>query len=167
MLVQLIYVSVPAIDVAEATAQFLINAQHKNKLEGISGMLISSPKFYIQIIEGDREAVNTLFNKICNDPRHTKPTIVRYCETRSREFEDWSMLHISFNELQSHFVAAIIKHEHITPERLSGVSALSVIRRLAAIIRVRGEVPLIDDHTIFSKSPSDFGVSSNTDTQVD
>jgi hypothetical protein len=149
MLVQLIYVSVPVIDVAEATSQFIINAQHNNKLENISGMLISNKNFYVQMIEGDRTAINTLFQKICQDPRHTKPTIVRYCEVRAREFEDWSMLHVSFAELQSHFVTAIIPYDKITPELLSGISALSLIRRLAAIVRVSGEMPLLDGPFVF------------------
>lgn len=135
-MVQLIYVSVPTIDSAVAASNFIFAAQEFNKSANIGGMLVSAPNFYVQVLEGDRLAVNALYNRIARDPRHKNVTIVRYMEIRYKEFPEWSMLHVNFADIKRYFMASVVQPSDITPENLSGVSSLALIRRLAALVRI-------------------------------
>lgn len=164
MLVQLIYVSIPTTPTADAVPGIVFSAQEFNQSAGISGMLISSPNFYVQMLEGERVAVSELFSKIAKDPRHKCVTIVRYAEVRTREFADWSLLHVTFAELKSHFVATVVKQDDITPELLSGVRSLALIRRLAVLVRISSEVQAYGSpHNLIPSKSSDTPQRRKTD----
>jgi hypothetical protein len=60
-------------------------------LVGITGCLIYQDGFFMQMLEGPRDAVFTLCEKIKTDPRHRDLAIVIEAPTRRRIFVDWSM----------------------------------------------------------------------------
>lgn len=65
------YVSTASPDLKEEdTKNLLVSAKNINILNGISGILIYSDGNFFQIIEGEKQKVKKLFNKIKRDPRH-------------------------------------------------------------------------------------------------
>lgn len=63
----------------------------KNRALGISGLLLSYEDHVMQVLEGEEEAVKTLFDRIAADPRHTDVDCI-YSKTVSEPaFETWSM----------------------------------------------------------------------------
>jgi len=74
-------------------------SQKKNQEKGITGILCYNPLYFMQWIEGPREAVNQLYNSVLRDDRHTDAQILEYREISAREFESWNMAYVSVNEM--------------------------------------------------------------------
>ncbi|MTI39238.1 BLUF domain-containing protein, partial [Fulvivirga lutimaris] len=56
--------------------KLLHQARIKNKENGITGLLIYSESKFIQVLEGEKEAVLNLFHQIREDARHHKVSII-------------------------------------------------------------------------------------------
>lgn len=134
MLVQLIYVSVPTVDSYKATSEFVPVAQFMNAKNDITGLILSSPEFYLQVLEGDRISVNRLYQNILKDTRHENPTLLRYTEIKEREFSDWSMTHTTCEELSSSYIQPVVMPSKIAPKGISGVQALTLLRRVYLLL---------------------------------
>ena len=74
-------------------------SQENNAALGITGILIGNRSSFMQVLEGEEEAVNKIFNNICKDERHTKIELVGYDIIDQRAFADWSMKCIAFGLL--------------------------------------------------------------------
>lgn len=66
-------------------------SQQNNPKLGITGLLLATPRRYIQVLEGERRTVHDLYDRISEDNRHTKPVIRQSCAVDGRSFGDWSM----------------------------------------------------------------------------
>ena len=62
-----------------------------NNAAGITGALIHQGRQIIQVIEGEDTATDQLYNKICNDPRHTNITTIYRQPISRRSFAHWSL----------------------------------------------------------------------------
>jgi hypothetical protein len=71
--------------------ELLKKSRDFNRLVGITGCLIYQDGFFMQMLEGPRDAVFTLCEKIKTDPRHRDVGIVIEAPARRRIFVDWSM----------------------------------------------------------------------------
>lgn len=85
-----------------------VSCRNNQKL-GVTGALCSSPRGFLQIIEGPAGAVNDLYNRIVRDPRHTQVTLLEYVKVPFREFEDWSMAYTRTDE-----IAKALLHKYST-----------------------------------------------------
>lgn len=89
---RLIYCSKPTETVTPAYIEkILVTAQEKNKKNGLTGILFYNPKYFIQALEGSREAVNETIFRISKDPRHEALEVILAQEVDSRIFYKWSM----------------------------------------------------------------------------
>lgn len=62
-----------------------------NHRDGITGFLISDGVWFMQILEGDPEAVSRTYQRIQRDPRHGSVTQAALRTIRTRSFPSWSM----------------------------------------------------------------------------
>jgi hypothetical protein len=62
-----------------------------NNSRGITGVLLASRTHFMQVIEGNFEDVNALFQRICRDDRHTELSIISYSVIDARLFGGWGM----------------------------------------------------------------------------
>lgn len=75
----------------EDLAALLALARKKNASLAVTGMLLHIDGSFLQVLEGEPEAVDDIFRTISADPRHTQiVTIIREPIPR-RAFSDWSM----------------------------------------------------------------------------
>jgi hypothetical protein len=82
-----------------ALLDMLAKAREKNNSLSITGLLLHNDGNFLQLIEGPKENIHTLFNSIRHDKRH-KDIIVLIEETAdSRLFSEWSM---GLRNLSSH-----------------------------------------------------------------
>lgn len=92
MLVRLLYVSK---EIAQQPSNFaeanLEEFRKINQLNDITGVLCSGEGIFLQVLEGERSAVNKLYANICPDPRHTEIELLHYEEIEERIFFLWSM----------------------------------------------------------------------------
>lgn len=95
-MVRLIYVSELSRSIKRADLEQILKVSRKNNPKrGITGILCYDPRYFLQWIEGPREAVNDLYVILCKDPRHKRITILEYSEILAREFGQWSMAYFS------------------------------------------------------------------------
>ncbi len=67
-----------------------IATTNNQKLE-ITGCLIYHNKFFLQILEGQKEVVLELFDAIKLDDRHEQVTLLSTDESKDRLFDNWAM----------------------------------------------------------------------------
>jgi hypothetical protein len=69
----------------------LAKAREKNDRLGITGLLLFKDGDFIQLLEGERQAVREVFDAIKVDPRHSGVIVLLEGEAEGRLFADWSM----------------------------------------------------------------------------
>lgn len=88
----LIYISTAVEPMSQAALDALLKQAHAyNRPVGITGCLIYQDGYFMQMLEGKREAVFDLMNKVKNDPRHTDVRTIVEGKAPRRVFVDWSM----------------------------------------------------------------------------
>ena len=76
-----------------------IVSQTNNVREGITGILLSCSGIFFQILEGDDERVDLLYEKILRDDRHKQVLCLKLqLDINERYFPDWSMKVIVLDE---------------------------------------------------------------------
>lgn len=95
---RIIYLS-SAIDSVDETElkNLLVKSRENNKLNDISGILLHIDGDFIQVLEGNKEIITNLYNKIATDKRHKGIITVVKGEVERRQFNDWSMGYKSTN----------------------------------------------------------------------
>jgi len=92
-LMRLIYASHPFGFDDLALSGILTTAQRNNLRDGITGTLICREDLYMQLLEGDRPAVEAAFDRIRRDDRHTDIVPLVQEMTSQRLFPTWAMRH--------------------------------------------------------------------------
>ncbi len=74
-------------------------SQTNNSREGITGVLLSCSGIFFQILEGEEEAIDNLYEKILQDDRHHKILCLKSeLNVSERRFPEWSMEVIVLDE---------------------------------------------------------------------
>lgn len=109
-------------------------ARSRNKQLGVTGALLVSDGFFVQVLEGDEAAVRTLFDHIAKDPRHDGVELVETIAATPRVFSRWAMAEVGIDgekdtPLIAHVdgIAPAAGHRS-TPEQ---TAVLGVMRRMA------------------------------------
>ena len=92
MLTRLLYVSKPVGPITTyVTASLLENSRVSNKKLEITGVLCQGTGIYMQVLEGERSAINALFSRIIADTRHNQVELLSFEEVGQRRYGQWSM----------------------------------------------------------------------------
>jgi len=92
MLTRLLYVSKPVGPITtHVTASLLENSRVSNKKSEITGVLCQGSGIYMQVLEGERTAVNALYSRIIADTRHKQVELLSFEEVDQRRYGQWSM----------------------------------------------------------------------------
>jgi Sensors of blue-light using FAD len=98
-LFSLVYVSSAVRPLSRSDLEDLLATSRENNARaGITGMLLYKDGNFMQVLEGEEEAVRALYEKIGEDPRHRGEITLREDSTEGRQFPGWSM---GFRDLQS------------------------------------------------------------------
>ena len=71
--------------------QILETAMSFNQKRNITGCLIYHQQSFVQILEGDKNDILEIYEKIKADERHRNVTLLWDNHTQKRFFEEWSM----------------------------------------------------------------------------
>lgn len=70
----------------------ILDVAHKNNPSlGVTGALLYSGGYFCQVIEGEEDALEELYENIQMDDRHGEVTVLHFEEIESRSFGEWSM----------------------------------------------------------------------------
>lgn len=101
---QIVYFSKPTRSMTLSDVrELLIKAKINNHFKDVTGMLLFDGGSFLQVLEGPKDTVMALFDKIERDPRHTQFTSLVERTIPQRDFGDWSMglAHIEGKHMKS------------------------------------------------------------------
>ncbi|WP_028023972.1 BLUF domain-containing protein [Enterovibrio calviensis] len=91
-MIRLIYASAATGEFSESKLmQLLGKARSNNESVNVGGLLLYAKGNFFQILEGEKDTVETLFCKIQQDERHSSVVVLDRSEITKRNFPDWSM----------------------------------------------------------------------------
>lgn len=89
---QLMYISRATEPFTEQQLQALVEqANNNNRHHDITGSLVYNGGVFLQVLEGGREEVMSLYNHIKEDPRHHKIKTIYFEPAKNRLFSKWFM----------------------------------------------------------------------------
>ncbi|GAB4405548.1 MAG: BLUF domain-containing protein [Bacteriovoracaceae bacterium] len=88
--------------------ELLDKSRKNNDKIGVTGMLIYQSSIFLQLLEGDRESVQKLFNKIKADKRHDQVIILYEGQTEERLFPHWTMAYKKIDEIKPELLAEVM-----------------------------------------------------------
>jgi Sensors of blue-light using FAD len=104
MLVELLYCSIsvaPKLTNVDID-QLLASARRRNLAENVTGMLIYHQGEFVQILEGSKNSVESLYEQFIDaDPRHTRINKEQQNPISHRRFNEWSMGFLGAPEIES------------------------------------------------------------------
>jgi hypothetical protein len=102
-LIELSYVSQAVNDMGILGLMNLLeDAVHKNKRNGITGVLFYDNRIFGQIIEGYPQHVELIWKAINADPRHSEVQILDINTLQKRRFSNWSMKFYGSDEISQY-----------------------------------------------------------------
>lgn len=75
----------------DAVEELLETVRKKNKALNVTGMLVYDGRSFLQVLEGEEDVVNKLYQKISRDNRHSGTVKIIDESIEERMFTDWSM----------------------------------------------------------------------------
>jgi Sensors of blue-light using FAD len=140
MLVRLMYASRAASPVdQEELSSILRQSKMTNPAQGITGVLCCSGGIFIQVLEGGRNAVNRLYNRISADPRHTDVVLLTYEEIAERRFAGWSMGQVHMSRLNPALLLKYSETATLDPYSVSGAATAALFEEMIATAAIMGQ----------------------------
>lgn len=131
MLVRLIYASRAAQAVNHDTLGALMKSSRaRNLAAGITGVLIFNDGVFLQLLEGGRNAVSALYNRITRDERHHDVVLLSYDEVAERRFTGWSMGQANLSRLNPGILLKYSERPVLDPYSLSATATLALFDEL-------------------------------------
>jgi hypothetical protein len=143
MLVRPLYASRAAASVdADALALILRQSKENNPPAGVTGVLCfcSNARIFLQVLEGGRDAVSAIYNRISRDPRHADVLLLSYEEIGERSFSSWSMGQVNMSRLNPALVLKYSENAVLDPYAVSGKASLALFNELVATASIGVQV---------------------------
>lgn len=91
-MIQLIYTSVATRPfTSQELRELLRRARETNERLGVSGMLLHVDGSFLQVLEGERDVLMPLYDRIAKGTRHKRVLTLLARDVSERNFPDWSM----------------------------------------------------------------------------
>jgi hypothetical protein len=106
----------------------LTAARRNNPILGVTGALMFNAGCFAQVLEGSHDSIQSTFERIQCDPRHSNVTVLAFKPAAARGFGDWSMAYVGENR------RALDEFEHIQLEsgfdaaKLTGERVFELLR---------------------------------------
>ncbi|MDO6605252.1 BLUF domain-containing protein [Arenibacter palladensis] len=99
---QLSYFSRATPDVSEEIISGILETSRaRNKAIGVTGCLVFHKFSFVQIIEGEKRHIQSLFEDIRQDKRHSDVTLLWEGKNNGRNFGDWNMAYFTESDERS------------------------------------------------------------------
>lgn len=101
-------------------SQILRAARENNLKNEITGALMFNSAYFAQVLEGPRDQVETLFERIQCDDRHSGMTMLSFDPIENRGFPEWAMAYIGEESNLSDRFFMIAEETNFDVDNLSG-----------------------------------------------
>jgi hypothetical protein len=86
----------------EALRKLVEQSAENNRADAITGLLLLSGDQFLQVLEGPSDAVNRLYGRIVQDPRHENVRLVSFEPIGPAYFDEWNMYLLDLFDLTKH-----------------------------------------------------------------
>jgi len=86
----------------------LAKSTRNNDRDSLTGALLVGKKHFLQVLEGDFEAVNRTFQRILRDKRHRNVRLIEFGAVESRLFPEWEMRGVGVFEFDPPLSAPLV-----------------------------------------------------------
>lgn len=129
--IRLIYYSRATRDMSLADLKDILEtARDNNGGLNICGMLCYDQRYFLQALEGEREAVNELYLDISDDPRHDEVVIISYDEISDPVFPEWQMGYAGSSSEFSELLQEL-GQSSFSPDEMSGEQAYNFLVKMS------------------------------------
>lgn len=130
-LVRLIYASTVMNGLTSEDIEEILSVSRMNNANnGLSGVLFFNSGYFLQCLEGERSLVNTTYNRILKDRRHSQAELLDYSEILERYFNTWAMGYVPVNQLTDDVHLQFIGSKDFRPYDMDGTSAQQTVLAL-------------------------------------
>jgi len=139
---RIIYASQASFDVSpEELVALLETSRARNQDAGLSGMLLYSAQSFLQLLEGEEDALATTYARIRADDRHTNLRLLMAEEVAAPLFPDWTMGfdYVDDEELAEDLPGFTAQTEYplVNPDLVSNAGVAQTLFKLYSKNRVR------------------------------
>ncbi len=85
---------------ARQLEEILEDARAGNEARNVTGALVYADGVFLQVLEGEREVVQSLIESIRSDSRHESMKVFHQREVARRAFDDWRMAYLGSSSAQ-------------------------------------------------------------------
>ncbi|MES3021963.1 MAG: BLUF domain-containing protein [Pseudomonadota bacterium] len=137
MLVRLLYASrIVGDTVCDTVNEITRQSREFNPPHGITGVLCHTDTVFMQVLEGGRGAVNSLYAKILGDARHSDVILLHYEEINERRYSGWTMGQANLCKVNRATLLRYSECAELNPHAMSGKNALALIDDLMSAAAV-------------------------------
>jgi hypothetical protein len=119
----------------------LDRARERNAGCGLTGMLLYSSQSFLQVVEGDADAIEATYSRIRDDERHTNLRLLMDAEVPARMFPDWTMgfEHVEDEELADELdgFTPATRYPLVNPDLITNATVAQTLLTLYSKNRVR------------------------------
>lgn len=136
-LVCLLYASrrqaAPAVDIQDQTRDILIASISNNRKVALSGILLVHDDWFLQALEGPKEAVDETYARIKADPRHRDAALLGIHPAERRRFARWTMCAQVMSGADETILRRLVAERGFDPFRCTQSEALDLLTAVADI----------------------------------
>ena len=120
-------------DTGSETVDAILRVSRTNNVrDGVTGLLIVGERHFVQMLEGDRNAVSRCFLRIAKDPRHRELEIISTGEAPHRLFAEDSMQRVDLSWIGSAVLGRYLFNGAFQPCWLPQAAVEQLCREMAA-----------------------------------
>lgn len=107
--------------------------QRNNSAMNVTGILHYNGNYFLQVLEGGRAEVSSIYHRIAADPRHVNIILISCMDVRERIFPTWSMgLHEGMDSETRNIFLRYFPSNTVNPEAVSTESLLDFLQDVSA-----------------------------------
>ena len=126
MLFRLLYVSESSPSALSVPIEIAEQARRNNLLASITGALCLIDGSYFQYLEGESIDIDNLAEKLSADPRHKNFKVLAHERIPVRQFPEWSMAVLIWNDLSRNVFRRYYPNGTFEPRTLDAVRGVSL-----------------------------------------
>jgi len=139
MLVRLLYASRTAKPPTNKIIDAILDSSRRHNPErGITGILCHGGEIFLQVLEGGRAQVNSLYNLIARDERHQDVAVLHYEEVAERRFAGWTMGQVNLHKINPSLLLKYSERASLDPYAVSGRVSMALLEELIATASILG-----------------------------
>lgn len=132
-LTRLVYYSQRNPSISLNVEELLGICQRNNSAMNVTGILHYNGNYFLQVLEGGRAEVSSIYHRIAADPRHVNIILISCMDVRERIFPTWSMgLHEGMDAETRNIFLRYFPSSTVNPEAVSTESLLDFLQDVSA-----------------------------------